>query len=97
MSTLADATTNGDTRQIKPAAEALIHEIRIHGRSHIQPTFCPQPAQPSSPRREFAQCAGCAPGQVRTASTPRGTAGELVVQARVPVAMGRPGSKGGAR
>jgi len=36
---IADAITSADARQIKPVAEALIHEIRIHGRSHIQPTF----------------------------------------------------------
>ena len=36
---ITGAIRSADTRQIKPVVEALVHEIRIDGRGHIQPTF----------------------------------------------------------
>ena len=36
---ITEAIRGADTRVIKPVVETLVHEIRIHGRGHIQPTF----------------------------------------------------------
>ncbi len=36
---IIEAIRSADTRQIKPVVEALVHEIRIDNRGHIQPTF----------------------------------------------------------